>query len=995
MSIKPSLKAAIAIAGITLNSVADQTISADTTLTANVSGKLTVENGASVHIGENITVGSYAINSGSIVVNGGTTLTVPDNNYTINVIGKGSGNVGVLTVNGTLVDTKNGNSYNGDTANDNSSYMLAGYDGANAIVNLNSNSKIDLDWKYLYACCKNNGQQAKTTINIDGGEFVLGEIRAFHNYTNTSDDSNPLNWPEALTVNISNGGMLFVRSINGSDGSKALVKVNLNGGKLKSRWKGNMVNTCAVVLNFASGISELTTEFHGGDGTGVTINGSNTYLTGSGAMKKTGSELVTIATECDTTSFTGDIYIEGGTLNFPIVADGINRTVYFDGGTLAVPAGIMVGTTRNGGTITFRSSNGNDIKVSCDSPDNLGDVAINVGTGRLFVNGMLVKVGSDKKYVLDGATSKIDVREGSLAVSNPLFYRWVVDAKYGGGDSHMQIQEMLFTTDDGWRTGSQLGATASCYNNEDFSENEGASKAIDGSINPDGSNFNIGGKFLDWVHSISDGKCYLQLLFSAPVKLNAYSWMTANDELDIASGNCRTPSAWHWMVSPDGSQWKEITRVTSSDNGIDTDNIVQAFAQAGYWQFPSTDMGDILSGSTVALQAGSGLYLENGIAATIGGLANQGGAVNLSDGTTLRSAPESGATALLAGGGITGLGGVVKKGSGTTLASGVNTYTGDTVVSEGTYRIFAGVANPRFFKFSFMNREGGCVQFTRLKLVAEDGSVPSYGLTARNQGTAASDLAENEFAPCDGMGWGASSLGNIFVDNDEKFCSNEDSNFRSIVMRLSNASSRIVGINIMSGNDDVSWNNRYLRSWKLEASTDGMAWTEVASQAETTRTEANLTWYYESDVPVFVELPGTGVTATTIPSSSTLEVKPGATLVVNTEMTISKLRINLDDEKAVVRDGNATPGKIEGFTPAQNGILELTCNDAEIQSKIAAHQDIAIGLDFESVSGTANDSLKSWSCTLNGQKMHYRLEINEGARNSKLKFSGGVFFMVY
>ena len=73
-----ALAAAVAVAGMTLSSVADQTISEDTTLTADVSGKLTVENGASVRIGESLTVGSYAINSGTLTIAAGKTFKATD-----------------------------------------------------------------------------------------------------------------------------------------------------------------------------------------------------------------------------------------------------------------------------------------------------------------------------------------------------------------------------------------------------------------------------------------------------------------------------------------------------------------------------------------------------------------------------------------------------------------------------------------------------------------------------------------------------------------------------------------------------------------------------------------------------------------------------------------------------------------------------------------------------------------------------------------------------
>ena len=1264
MSIKPNLKAGVAMlaASLTFAAIsADKTVTDTEDISSNIDGTLIVSNGNATVTGNgNINASRYYINSGSIVVNDGTTLTVPSDNYTINVIGKGNGNCGVLTVNGTgtLVDTKNGNSYNGDTANNNSSYMLAGYDGANATVNIYGT--VNLDWKYLYAACKNNGQQIHTEVNVNGGKFTVGEIHMADEYESSSNDSNPLLWPETVTINLSNDGELSIRSIHGS-GRKALAKINFAGGKLSSRWGGQLVgNQAAVVMNFEPG---TTSEMNIGHDLSFATDGK-CFLSGSGAIKKTSNGTLRIGS-CDASDFTGDIYISQGTLNFPIVANGVARKVYFDGGTLSVPNGGCFASIRNGGSIEFISQNGNPIRLSCDGTATIdpgvvfsGHYEITSGTvnvawgetspviwgnGASLSGDSFVKLGSGIAYA-GGAgnhTGATIVEEGTLVVSDvatPKYFRFTFKCYNNDGWAQFSRLALYDATGAVWsyglsnagvgRSASELNAgTFSCSSsrgNDAISPNEGqgidnifmdnddkwcgysnngvswteytvnmrladnANRIVaynimsgnDDSTHParslssfklqssvDGVNWDSVqettpphvGKNLSW-YSLSpypvkpirvDAPKYFRITLKnthsgtdatqvsklALYDSNGKNWCSLTRAENykpayaLAAGtfSCEQemPQSWSdaemiekmfddnvgtkWCIWPqEVNEWRMVMRLPDNANRIvaynlftgsdDHDHNARSVSDARLESSADGRDWKVVSETTNIAPIGKSKvqYFPDdkpiGTAAIVSpkyfritlknthGTTTQISQIKLCDneGTNwaiLEKADNYKPAYTLDAGKFSCEQEMPKAWSENELVEKMfdgnvdtkwcmntdtsidyrivmrladnanrivsyNLFTGgddssynyrsisdiklESSVNGKDWRIVSEQANlaeigrnkaayfsenkpilttmsmsPKFFRFSFQNTYDSNTQFAWLKLCAADGTIQSTGITDCGEvGRDAKNLAPGTYSRVTSFGdWGSNqNIEKIFDNSDDtKYGGSINKTLCQVVFRLRDDADHIAYYDVMSGNDDETWHGRRLTNFKLESSVDGETWQTVSDVTVTDRTEKNKAWY-SGGTGYYLPYPfekTSHSTAATIPAASAVEVNPGARLAVETAMTISKLRINLDDEKAVVSDGNATPGKIEGFTPAQNGILELTCNDAEIQSKIAAHQDIAIGLDFESVSGTANDSLRSWSCTLNGQKTHYRLEISEGARNSKLKFCGGVFFMVY
>ncbi len=493
-----------------------------------------------------------------------------------------------------------------------------------------------------------------------------------------------------------------------------------------------------------------------------------------------------------------------------------------------------------------------------------------------------------------------------------------------------------------------------------------------------------------------NGNADIIIEFPEPREIRAYQWWTADDCLDPNNGDCRTPTAWHWLASTDGESWIEVARVSGFDPATSNENPAEcatnAYKKAGDWwlDYSKTHLSNPLASSTITIDSGAALLIDKAEAVKVGNIVNNGGAVELTQaGSVLNVGTDS--TTYLLGGGVTGPGGIEKIGSGTTRANGVNTYTGDTVISEGTYAIVPSqTAAPKFFRFTFQNRDHDNTQFAWLKLCSADGAIQSTGLTPTNLGTgdkqdigvSAADLVPGTYSRVTGFQeWNPSteSIEQIFDENENtKYGGSPHGNECQIVFRLKDDAAPIAWYDVMSGGDDETNSDRRLTNFRLEASGDGVSWQTVSSVEVTDRTAKNKAWYSGGD-GFYIRLPS--ATDATIPAESTVEVKPGATLVVNTAMTISKLRINLDD-------GNATPGKIIGFTPALNGRLELICTDAEIQSKIAAYKDIPIALDFESISATARAPLNKWKCTLNGNRCAYRLVPVEGTGNSKLKPMG-------
>lgn len=864
-----TLAAALAAVVSPLRSVADQTISSDTTLTADVSGKLTVENGASVRIGESLSVGSYAINSGTLTIAAGKTFEATES--VDNFLGYGDGNHVeiVLEEGATFKDTH---------TRDNNAYRLyPAYYGSTANITVNRNAHLNLDWKYFYPNWNPSNERRDTnklTVNLFG-KFTLGEFETMEWYYNSGAANQPRTWPTNTIINIHSGGLLEARNIHRKSDTAQML-LNFNGGALKFRWNSTFLpsggQAPALVLNFADG----TTSTLDTDGHDVTMTGDSgkCFIEGTGSLNKAGNGILKIS-NCQTSDFTGDIYLTGGTLEFPIVADGIARKVYFQGGALSVPENDTFVTVANGGSVEFVSVDGAAIRLVSNGNAKLcpaGSAVRCSGTGSPVFEGTFApggeiqcgsdsdgafgvslpagvtygKVGTGTDTLVVNGLSDINIHEGKLRTDKFRFYRMVFDDNAGTGNG-VQVGEVLLYGN--WYDGTggydyvsvtESGAVVSSHSTWGNTE-EGASKAF---------NFVVGGsdKFLSF-DSFSSGNADLIVEFPTPFELRAYQWYTANDCLDPADGNCRTPTAWHWLASADGENWVEVAResgfnpATSSENPDDC--ATNQYKVAGTWwlDYGKTHLITPLASSTITIDSGASLLVDKAESVKVGNIVGNGGAVEL---TQAGSVLDVGAdyTTYLVGGGITGPGSVEKTGSGTARANGVNTYTGDTLVTAGTYAIVPSqTVAPKFFQFTFQNANGGAAQFAWLKLCASDGTIQSTGLTDAGVGVAAASLAPGKFSRVTDFGqWGDGNIANVFDESDDtKYGGSTGPN--QVVMRLADSAKTVVSYDVMTGSDDWEslnyWGgSRRLTNFKLEASLDGNTWQTVSEVNVTDRTES-------------------------------------------------------------------------------------------------------------------------------------------------------------
>ena len=1020
-----ALTAALAAVGLPLRSVADQTITTDTTLTADVSGKLTVENGASVRIGESLTVGSYAINSGTLTIAAGKTFRATDtaSNYLgVDAANESSyshtGNLGtiVLEENAVMEDTSNSGVN-----------LFTSRLGSEARIVVGSGARFNLDWKYIKANgnTSNENRNSNNRLVLDlSGQMTVGEILTMDWFYNGGASGNPRSWPTNMVVNLHEGGTLSIRSIqNGYDTAQSVF--NFDGGTLKFRWDSNFLHdgNPPAEFHFETGSRGVLNT----DGHNVNLSSANSvFLSGGGAMEKSGNGTLTInPSYCDASDFTGDIYLSGGTLKFPIIADGIARKVYFQGGALSVPENGTFVTVANGGSVEFVSVDGAAIRLVSNGNAKLcpaGSAVRCSGTGSPVFEGTFApggeiqcgsdsdgafgaslpagvaygKVGTGTDTLVVNGLSDINIHEGKLRTDKFRFYRLVFDDNAGTGNG-VQVGEVLLygnwydgTSGYDYVSVTESGAVVSSHSTWGNTE-EGASKAF---------NFVVGGsdKFLSF-DSFSSGNADLIVEFPTPFELRAYQWYTANDCLDPADGNCRTPTAWHWLASADGENWVEVAResgfnpATSSENPDDC--ATNQYKVAGTWwlDYGKTHLITPLASSTITIDFGASLLVDKAESVKVGNIVGNGGAVEL---TQAGSVLDVGAdyTTYLVGGGITGPGSVEKTGSGTARANGVNTYTGDTLVTAGTYAIVPSqTVAPKFFRFTFQNANGGAAQFAWLKLCASDGTIQSTGLTDAGVGVAAASLAPGKFSRVTDFGqWGDGNIANVFDESDDtKYGGSTGPN--QVVMRLADSAKTVVSYDVMTGSDDWEslnyWGgSRRLTNFKLEASLDGNTWQTVSEVNVTDRTEVNKAWYSGTSCGYAVRhFTGTASDAT-IPATSTVEVKPGATLAFETSMTISKLRLDLDIA------ANAASPVIEGLCPAVNGTLYVVTSDADTLGKIAAKRDIPVKLNLQSLSPAAARTIRKWECKVNGVRTPYRLKAEEGADSSRLTWGSGMTIII-
>lgn len=131
-------------------------------------------------------------------------------------------------------------------------------------------------------------------------------------------------------------------------------------------------------------------------------------------------------------------------------------------------------------------------------------------------------------------------------------YRFKVDAVYGRSDAAaMQIAELALLCDGENVTRHRLASTSCATGGTGPSASEGPGKAVDGQA---------GTKFCDprgASNSTYKDKVWCQLNYSAPLRVTAYAWETANDCTALDS-YCRSPKNFRLQGSNDGETWIDL-----------------------------------------------------------------------------------------------------------------------------------------------------------------------------------------------------------------------------------------------------------------------------------------------------------------------------------------------------------------------------------------------------------------------------------------------------
>jgi autotransporter-associated beta strand protein len=260
------------------------------------------------------------------------------------------------------------------------------------------------------------------------------------------------------------------------------------------------------------------------------------------------------------------------------------------------------------------------------------------------------------------------------------------------------------------------------------------------------------------------------------------------------------------------------------------------------------------------------------------------------------------------------MGGLIKTGPGTQVLFGTNTYTGATVVQQGTLQI-QGVVPFRWFRFTVKkNRTNvNVLQFSEFALYGAGGQRQNAGLVA---GASVAELAPGQFATPQvyPLGSPSENADKLFDQlTSTKWCLTQNipvvdnpATHRIVVMRLPEDAPEIVSYNLCTANDAPE---RDPVTWTLEGSVDGSEWVVIDARANVvppstggTGTDVNVNtgrFLYYNDGEAYglaQRAVGTGESedgSDVIPAGSPLEIREGATLDVSVRESIGTLRVDM------------------------------------------------------------------------------------------------------
>jgi len=796
-------------------------------------------------------------------------------------------------------------------------------------------------------------------------------------------------------VNLFEGGLMDITSINKND--SALSEIFFDGGTLRIRNNGNLLamGNYARLRFFATAGNDIALDIPSSDAWIAGGVGGRVIFTGPGGLRKLGNgKFSFFAHQAD---YLGDTIVEAGSLrlhgaNVLPYGPGKGNLVLQDNTTLDLfgnevtlnniggPGHVVNGTTNNLTATIALLADGSDGSWSRRVTG--GPFALKkVGGGTLTLSGRDL---APEGLTISAGTVRIAPSEGYP------FYRFKVEATkganmmqfcalalYNGATDLTPLRSGLL-----WDTGYSDALTS----NQTYPVNESPPNVVDGRLPPespsDVTGSNVCTKWLDFridpARSQEDrDRVWIRLDYPGAQKVTHYNWATAND---IGS---RDPSAWRFQGSYNGDDWTDL-------------HVVSGF-QGTTWRFKWADDNGFSvnssneSGRTIGADApvtifgGAGLILD-GVSEAIGGLSGYG-SVTLNNGD-LTICAEDNSTHIFIGD-ISGSGSLIKTGPGTQTFNGVNTFTGDLIVQDGTVQIEVMPAST-FDWFRFTAKEtrnrGNVMQFSELALYDANGTRANLYLT---QGGDVATLNPGEVATPVPYALGNAEENFLKLFNNDlagarsKWCTNgnppptpaDPATWRTVVMRLASGSPEIVSYNLAAANDS---NERDPITWAIEGSPNGKDWWTLDTQTEFIPSTNRAAWY-NGNTPFMFNIPATlteGAGALGIPDGSVVDVQAGATLaIVGGAVPISALRVDMV----------AGAGTITHFSPTANGTLHLTNTSGNPSSW-------QIPLTLGAVDNPAN--LRKWQVYVNGVLLNGYTLMFDPATGTLRLIAGGTIIIL-
>ena len=453
------------------------------------------------------------------------------------------------------------------------------------------------------------------------------------------------------------------------------------------------------------------------------------------------------------------------------------------------------------------------------------------------------------------------------------------------------------------------------------------------------------------------------------------------------------------------------------------DGVVKLFDLAdGHTTYSLTVTGDgtaTVNGNPAMLEIGEGNIVRLSTDCTVGGIAGASGAKLIADGCEVTFSGENSYLRGLELATENG-GSFVKTGVGTAylyspgaLGASIHVVQGSAVFSEygltqkywrWTFTKVAQSPNPLWLGRIWLFGNDGRHAATNLVRMSDNYASLQPGDVTWKYDASVTNI--DIYAGASGTTYGVGYLNRVFNDSlDQNINSfpmlgapvinpaNEDS-WLGVEFRMRDDDKPTTGYNIMSGvcTDSSIGNiepaNHCPVSWKVEASDDGVTWTEIETRSDVDASKVNEGGYfYDGEKYTTAALRGSpvehfkfggykrdGLEADAAKALS-VQVDGGATLDL-TAFTVSTQKID-----AITIDLAAGGGTVLGGSIVAGGALMLT-------NALAASQNAVLPLLFQNTSNA--DNFRSWSVIIDGHATSRRIRFRDG----RLSLVGGLTLIV-